>query len=244
MTRHLLLRRSYHLVQRIFRTLLRYKSKSCRGDAFPNALLAGVSRSLPVLHGKKALFRFEEVSLCQQPSQWMPGGNQVGIQSGTQGLALKLNGAAVAHWPQNRHPEADMQGAYIPPPSTVFLSLASSWWCKSLAAGLAVLTSSGNVTWWCILEGIDHVLCLCLYVEGDRDREYAPQGDRGSAGIVQPQRTWSQQALGLWGRGMCHVFLTFLIVGKMLSLFVQRHWKTNIDSCHFRLRDRTSMSKP
>ena len=30
---------------------------------------------------------------------------------------------------------------------------------------------------------------VCLYVESDRDREYAPQGDRGSAGGVQSQRT-------------------------------------------------------
>lgn len=37
-------------------------------------------------------------------------------------------------------------------------------------------------------KGIDHVIvfCVCLYVEGDRDRKYAAQGDRGSTGSVQP----------------------------------------------------------
>lgn len=42
----------------------------------------------------------------------------------SQGLALKLKGSTEA---QNLHPEADMHGAYIPPPSTGFLALASSW---------------------------------------------------------------------------------------------------------------------
>lgn len=59
-------------------------------------------------------------------------------------------------------------------------------------------------------------LFLCVYVEGDRDREHAPQGDRDSAGTVQPQRAWSQQALGLRRRGTRLVFSTTVNCWKCL----------------------------
>lgn len=146
------------------------------------------------------------MSLCQQPSQWIPGGIQVGIQSGTRPKTKRINRGPLTPAPAPRGWYAGC--IHTSPPSTGFLSLASSWWCKSLAAGLAVFTSSGECdmvthTWGCWPCGF----FVCLYVESDRDREYAPQGDRGPAGSVQPQRTWSQQALGLWGRGRCLVCL-------------------------------------
>lgn len=81
---------------------------------------------------------------------------------------------------------------------------------------------------------------VCLYVESDRDREYAPQGDRGSAGGVQSQWTWSQQALGLWGRGRCLICCLL----KTCFLFILWHCETSIYSCLFRLRGHTSTSKP
>lgn len=178
-------------------------------DTFTKELLAGVTRSLPILHDemerklclglKRCLYVSSQANECQ-------GGFKL---ASSQGLALKLKGSTVAHWPRHLHPEADMQGAYIPPPSTVFLSLASSWWCKSLAAGLAVFTTSGECDMLTLTQDCwSCAFFVCLYVESDRDREYAPQGDRGSTGSVQPQRTWSQQALDLWGRGRCLVFST------------------------------------
>lgn len=70
----------------------------------------------------KALVRFEAVSLCQQPNPMNVGGDRVGIRSGTQ---PKSNGSDRGQLPQNRHTEAKMQGAYVPPASSGFLSLAN-----------------------------------------------------------------------------------------------------------------------
>lgn len=75
-------------------------------------------------------------------------------------------------------------------------------------------------------------LCVPFYVESDRDREYAAQGDRGSTGSVQPQRTWSQQALGLWRRGMCLVLSTTMLIVRSVFLCILWHWN-NIYSCPF-----------
>lgn len=88
----------------------------------------------------------------------------------SQGLVLKLTGSPEAHWPQHLHPEADMQGAYIPLPSAGFLSLANSWWCKSLAAGLAVFTSSGECEAYMRVLTVFFCVCVFLCREWQRSR--------------------------------------------------------------------------
>lgn len=86
-------------------------------------------------------------------------------------------------------------------------------------------------------------LSVCLYVESDGDWEHAPQGDWGAAGSFQPQWTRSQQALGLWRRGGSCFFFFFPLL-MFYSFSPPLITIKLINLCFFRLRDRTSTSKP
>lgn len=167
-------------------------------------------------HGERERKESVQVWIGVFPSAAKPKnawGIQVGIQSGT-----LLNLGQDRPWPNDSTwtqswPKADMLGAYIPAPPQASCVWQSHGDVNPWLQDLQFLHQVENVIRLMVREGDDHiVLCLCPNIEGDRDWEHAPQGDWDSAGSVQPQRTWSQQALGLWGRGVCSYVFSANIV--------------------------------
>lgn len=88
------------------------------------------------------------------------------------------------------------------------------------------------IKWGVLYKGswklfLSFLFCIFVfsYVESDRDWEHAPQSDWGSPGSVQPQWTWSQQALGVWRRGM-FLFPSTCVWKEMLCF--SHHWLTEL----------------
>lgn len=103
---------------------VKLNDRFCRGGGHVlfNVLLVGVSRKLPVRCGNKSVGQVWSGVFMSAAEPMIVGGTRVGIRSGSR---PKSHGSDRGQLPQNRHTEAKMQGAYVPPASSGFLFLAN-----------------------------------------------------------------------------------------------------------------------